>query len=397
MDMKPENMLSLKVGRVVSKLIPINHFITTEEYNSFIGSDEPLDTLRLSPTLADEWRLLPQNFGNVYLGETFSFVVNCTNDSVREVVTDVVVRVDLQVGNRVVNLGEIKTSLLDAKQCINDIMKHEVKELGSHVLICTIGFTMSSNERQNYRKFFKFQVLKPLDVKTKFYNAESDEVYLEALLQNLTTIPICLDRVMLEPSPYFDVKPMNTIINEDNVEHWVFGKVNRFNSQECRQYLFSLTPKPNIKYNASILKNLTEIGKLDIVWVTGIGERGHLQTSQLERMTPVYGDLKLIIESIESKVKLKTKFDIIFRLINCCNRSIEPILSFDNLGTNQALLWLGISGQSLGPLKPSSFVDFELSVYPIECNLHCLPTLKITDSYLKIDYKFDEIASVFVE
>ena len=107
---------------------------------------------------------------------------------------------------------------------------------------------------------------------------------MEALLQNMTTIPICLERVMLEPSPYFDVKPMNTIINEDNVEHWVFGKVNRFNSQECRQYLFCLTPKPNIKYNASILKNLTEIGKLDIVWVTGIGERGHLQTSQLERM-----------------------------------------------------------------------------------------------------------------
>ncbi len=34
--------------------------------------------------------------------------------------------------------------------------------------------------QDSFRKFFKFQVLKPLDVKTKFYNAETDEVYLEA-------------------------------------------------------------------------------------------------------------------------------------------------------------------------------------------------------------------------
>ncbi|CAG2183831.1 unnamed protein product, partial [Oppiella nova] len=86
---------------------------------------------------------------------------------------------------------------------------------------------------------------------------------------------------------------------------------------ECRQYLFCLTPKPNIKYNSSVLKNLTEIGKLDIIWVTGIGERGHLQTSQLERMPPNYGDMKLMIERIESKASLKSKFEVTFRLINC--------------------------------------------------------------------------------
>jgi len=206
-----------------------------------------------------------------------------------------------------------------------------------------------------------------------------------------------LERVMLEPSPYFDVKPMNTIVAEDNVEHWVFGKVNRFNSQECRQYLFCLTPKPNIKYNWSVLKNLTEIGKLDIIWVTGIGERGHLQTSQLERMPPNYGDMKLMIERIESKASLKSKFEVTFRLINCCNRTVDPILYFDNWAQNQPLLWLGLSGRPLGVMEPSAYVDFELSVYPIEVGMHCLPTIKITDSYLKIDYKFDEIAFVFVE
>ena len=41
---------------------------------------------------------------------------------------------------------------------------------------------------QSFRKFFKFQVVKPLDVKTKFYNTENDEVYLEAQVNNFYII-----------------------------------------------------------------------------------------------------------------------------------------------------------------------------------------------------------------
>jgi len=78
-------------------------------------------------------------------------------------------------------------------------------------------------------------------------------------------------------------------------------------------------------------------------------------------------------------------------------RTIEPQLNFDNFELNQSLLWLGLSGRSLGQLEPSSFVDFELSLYPIKTGMHCLPRIKISDSTLKNDYHFDEIAFVFVE
>lgn len=58
----------------------------------------------------------------------------------------------------------------------------------------------------SFRKFFKIHVLKPLDVKTKFYNAESDDVYLEAQVQNITSGPICLEKVALEASHLFTGK-----------------------------------------------------------------------------------------------------------------------------------------------------------------------------------------------
>lgn len=112
---------------------------------------------------------------------------------------------------------------------------------------------------------------------------QSDEVYLEALLQNLTALPLCLERVSLDPSQYFDVKEMNKIFINDQ-QQWVFGIINRFNPLESRQYLFCLTPQTELKKNSKHLRSITVIGKLDIMWTSAIGVRGHLQTSQLERM-----------------------------------------------------------------------------------------------------------------
>lgn len=50
------------------------------------------------------------------------------------------------------------------------------------------------------------------------------------------------------------------------------------------QYLFCLRPKPGTQTYSKLVKNVASIGKLDIVWRTCMGERGRLQTSQLERM-----------------------------------------------------------------------------------------------------------------
>lgn len=47
-------------------------------------------------------------------------------------------------------------------------------------LVCEVHYATPAGLQETFRKFFKFQVMKPLDVKTKFYNADNDEVYLEA-------------------------------------------------------------------------------------------------------------------------------------------------------------------------------------------------------------------------
>jgi hypothetical protein len=58
----------------------------------------------------------------------------------------------------------------------------------------------------NLRKYFKFPVEKPLDVRTKFFSTEdnlSNDVYLEAQIQNLCNSFIVLEKVELQPSEFY--------------------------------------------------------------------------------------------------------------------------------------------------------------------------------------------------
>lgn len=103
---------------------------------------------------------------------------------------------------------------------------------------------------------------------------------MEALFQNLTNLPIQMRSVNFE-STNFDVNSLNYVMN--NANQWIFGEKNRLNPMESRQYLYLLKPKKEIRFDANALNSITAFGKLDIVWVSGIGEKGRIQTYQLEK------------------------------------------------------------------------------------------------------------------
>ncbi|KIH59496.1 hypothetical protein ANCDUO_10268 [Ancylostoma duodenale] len=109
---------------------------------------------------------------NIYLGETFTFYMNVVNESDQKV-TDVSVKCELQTNSQRVNLtSSVQDVVLEPSNSSGHIISHEVKEIGQHILICSVNYKTSSDEKMYFRKFFKFPVGKPIDVKTKFYNAE---------------------------------------------------------------------------------------------------------------------------------------------------------------------------------------------------------------------------------
>ncbi|CAB1332627.1 unnamed protein product, partial [Coregonus sp. 'balchen'] len=253
---------------------------------------------------------------------------------------------DLQTSSQRLNLSASNNAVTELKpeSCIDD-----------------------AGEKLYFRKFFKFQVLKPLDVKTKFYNAETDEVFLEAQIQNITTLPMFMEKVSLEPSMMYNVTELNTVETGD-VGTSTFGKMSYLQPMDTRQYLYCLKPKPEFAEKAGVIKGVTVIGKLDIVWKTNLGERGRLQTSQLQRMAPGYGDVRLSLEMIPDTVNLEEPFDITCKITNCSERTMDLVLEMCN---TCSIHWCGVSGRQLGK---------------------SISGLRLTDTFLKRTYEYDDIA-----
>lgn len=248
-------------------------------------------------------------------------------------------------------------------------------------MVCEVQYTTPNNVPETFRKFFKFQVFKPLDVKTKFYNADTDEVYLEAQIQNITAGTICLESVELESSDTYTAQSLNTLPNGETV----FRSKHMLEPQNSCQFLYCIRPTAALAADQKALRQTNNIGKLDIIWRSNLGERGRLQTSQLQRnvsetgeqypIAPFYrslphvpqpvehGDLRLTVLEAKSTVRIGQPYDVRCRLHNTSERAMELHLALQTI----AKLGCGYTGAS----------EFMVSARCEACALRvceCVPT-----------------------
>uniref|UniRef100_A0A8C2ZM31 Trafficking protein particle complex subunit 13 n=1 Tax=Cyclopterus lumpus TaxID=8103 RepID=A0A8C2ZM31_CYCLU len=347
---KQEHLLALKVMRLTKPTLFTNMPVTCEDRDlpgdlfDQLMREDPSTINGAEALMLGEMLTLPQNFGNIFLGETFSSYISVHNDS-SQVVKDVLVKADLQTSSQRLNLSASNSAVaeLQPECCIDDVIHHEVKEIGTHILVCAVSYTTQYGEKLYFRKFFKFQ---------------TDEVFLEAQIQNITTSPMFMEKVSLEPSMMYNVTELNTVAGGEDGES-TFGKMSYLQPTDTRQYLYCLKPKPEYAEKAGVIKGVTVIGKLDIVWKTNLGERGRLQTSQLQRMAPGYGDIRLSLEMIPDTVNLEEPFDIICKITNCSERTMDLELEMCN---TRSIHWCGVSGRQLGKLSPGAFLSLPLTL-----------------------------------
>ncbi|XP_030291314.1 trafficking protein particle complex subunit 13 isoform X3 [Sparus aurata] len=382
---KQEHLLALKVMRLTKPTLFTNMPVTCEERDlpgDLFGQlmrEDPSTIKGAEILMLGEMLTLPQNFGNIFLGETFSSYISVHNDS-NQVVKDILVKADLQTSSQRLNLSASNSAVAELKPecCIDDVIHHEVKEIGTHILVCAVSYTTQYGEKLYFRKFFKFQ---------------TDEVFLEAQIQNITTSPMFMEKVSLEPSMMYNVTELNTVAATDDGGESTFGKMSYLQPMDTRQYLYCLKPKPEYAEKAGVIKGVTVIGKLDIVWKTNLGERGRLQTSQLQRMAPGYGDIRLSLEIIPDTVNLEEPFDIICKITNCSERTMDLVLEMCN---TRSIHWCGVSGRQLGKLSPAAFLSLPLTLLSSVQGLQSISGLRLTDTFLKRTYEYDDIAQVCV-
>ena len=326
---------------------------------------------------------LPSSFGNIYLGETFSCFISVGNEG-DVVVRDVGVKVEIQVGNNrmvlsdtVGTLGSSTTATpvtpnpalqpkrvsLIPGQTTSFLISHEIKDLGTHILVCSVHYTLAG-ERKYFRKFFKFQVLNPLAVKTKVHtvnNKEGEVVLMEVQVQNTTTTQLTFSQLKFEPSDVFMFTDLNTM-DEQGVKKSIFES-ETLDIKETRQMLYLLTPKPGLEAQA---KEKQELGKLDIVWRICMADIGKLQTAQLTRKLSVPTPFNVAVLSRPEEVYAEDVFSITFRVKNLLNDKarLSLVAVKNKMGS---ILIQGTSERMLGVLEKGAVKDVKvdfLGLYP---------------------------------
>lgn len=397
---KKDHLLALKVMRLTRPTLISPDVVVSETSdlpsNLFENSGEKnTNVIKSSESIGDgQFMLLPQSFGNIYLGETFSSYIclhNCTTHPVQGVSVSAELQSDKTKILLPINENKPTPITLHPNETLDDVIHHEVREIGVHILVCEVHYKTPAGLNEVFRKFFKFHVLKPLDVQTKFYNAETDEVYLEVQIQNITAGPICLETVELQNTDKYNVTSLNTLSNGESV----FKSKSMLQPQNSCQFLYCIKPIPELAGNLKQLKLEKNIGKLDILWRSNLGERGRLQTSQLERSPIEYGDIRLTVIEAKNIVKIGDVFDFMCRLTNTSDRIMELQLKL-NAKTELGCHYTGSTDFTLGSIEAEASKDFRLSVCPVKIGLISVTQLQITDTVLKRTYEFEDIVQVLV-
>ncbi|TFK42800.1 hypothetical protein BDQ12DRAFT_710033 [Crucibulum laeve] len=319
----PAHLLSLKVMRVSRPALASSWqpFYSSSPSFSAHSSASILSLQGATPlpghpkTLRDlthtsELLTLPASFGSIQLGETFSSCL-CVNNEAQVEVMDICLKVEMQTVTAKVVLSESAGQQLAPGDTLESVVHHEIKELGQHVLACTVTYRLPPNARSvpgasedsndpgllTFRKFYKFAVTNPLSVKTKVHTPKSpsatlspeerDKVFLEVHIQNLTQEPMCFGKMSFECSEGWDVQDANVQESEHDISIFE-GSLAVMQPQDMRQYIYILTPKqtttvPVVHAPGSIIP----LGRLDISWRTSFGEPGRLLTSVLSRRIPL--------------------------------------------------------------------------------------------------------------
>ncbi|CAG8466115.1 3930_t:CDS:1 [Paraglomus occultum] len=454
-DSQREHILSLKVMRLSKPTLGQTHPVYYENSSMISNALESLASTELiakqaTPTQKIPLRDLgvssllsiPSSFGIIYLGETFDFYLCINNDST-QYAYNVSVRAELQTSAQrfcLIDTNDKPLATLESSKASEFVAQHEIKELGVHTLVCTVGYVTEEKEKKSFRKYYKFQVMNPLAVKTKVNNMADGKVFLEVQVHNVAERVMYLERMKFEPGDIFTYNDLNHVVEEGESENRetrgedtkdilsnvgghtegqkdttnvvgtvssnstsagkdgiskksIFGAYNYLNPQDIRQYLYMLNPKSDV--DDRVARTTNALGKLDIIWRSSFGETGRLQTSQLTRKPLILEDIDLSVVSVPDVIRLESPFTISCKVRNRTTSLLKIVVTAvkNKMG---AVLLAGASSKYLGELSPNGVVQFDMEFFPLAPGLQRVGGLRVLDVIGGYSKDVEHLTDIFV-
>ncbi|KAM0747971.1 DUF974-domain-containing protein [Meredithblackwellia eburnea MCA 4105] len=333
--------LSLKVLRAsLPSLAP-----SSTPFSLYNDENDPINQLDSNSVLGgpaqgpfSDALLLPASFGTIFLGETFSALLCLSNDLIVPptptptsttappppppalIAHSPILKVEMHTLHpttgaplskhhlKTVYAPSSEDRLAPGEETTAEV-RHEIKELGVHSLVCTVGYgaKMSGNGEmtsRSFRKVYKFQVSNPLSVRTKAHSPsptslllpqERQKIFLEVQVQNQAQREMVFEKMLFVPlegwtlvdaSRVFPPTPPTSDGDDDGTLPLFSPSTSSslLPPNHTRQYLYILSAPPSSPLPTPGTSQ--PLGRLDIEWRTANGEKGRLMTSMLGRKVP---------------------------------------------------------------------------------------------------------------
>ncbi|KAJ1974738.1 hypothetical protein H4R34_004606 [Dimargaris verticillata] len=477
---------------------------------------------------------IPSTFGNLHLGETMAVTVCLGADPSlaaasrgdhhsggaarlpssslqtenllpsRTLITDIALKIELQTSTQRWLVHDTTTEphkRLHPGENLQTTVRHELREVGMHVLICTVYYSVSeappnlpalpertsspagsrlhssssptlrrnsltprssprlpnatgvdlgtdplsvhaaTHTRQSIRRFFKFQVINPLVVKTKVHHTSlHDQILLETQVQNATESPMYIEQILFDPAAAFICQDLNYCpppSTTDSSSAWpntastshteaqgppIYGPHDYLGPHCVRQYLYALHPRSVQDHDVFYAANL---GKIDLVWRGPFGAKGRLQTSTLTRKLPeealrcIHSSSRsstqsashapapspasatdwLILHALEpspAHVIVEKPFYLTGQITNTGTELVQLQLTVSSTRRGSTLLVYGASTVYVGTVEPQATVPFQCQLIPLATGSQAFGGIQVRDLLSGTTREWEHITDVLV-
>nr|XP_043618619.1 trafficking protein particle complex subunit 13-like [Erigeron canadensis] len=345
--------------------------------------------------------VLPQSFGAIYLGETFCSYISINNSSNFEV-RDIIIKSEIQTERQRILLLDTTKSPVESIRAggrYDFIVEHDVKELGSHTLVCTALYYDGDADRKYLPQYFKFIVSNPLSVRTKV-RVVKETTFLETCLENNTKSNLFMDQVEFEPAPRWSA----TMLKAD-VHHSEIGGFTREifkppvlvrSGGGIYNYLYALKMSPQ----PTKIEGNNFLGKLQITWRTNLGEPGRLQTQQIIGNPVLRKEVDLKAVQVPSVIIIEKPFPVQLSLTNLTGKKLGPFevcLPLNDSKEEKAVMISGLQRMDLPVVEEFASLEFQLNLISAKLGVQKITGITVFDTVEKKTYDAMPDMEIFVD
>lgn len=260
--------------------------------------------LTLGPDFAvSPYLLFPDSFGDIYTGELFSAYIAVVNGVQDAPFHQVSLSIRLQTSNATHDLSDIRPAatpgappgtakILNPNETLDMVVQQELTELGTHTLRVSVQYLNNrSSEPKTLRKFYRFNVLQPLQVASQCcdMHIHHDKLMVQTKVTNTTKSPLFIEDVKFipafrdsqvvqvhAPNRYQTLPdvPITTGVESPSSLPHPLSALAHFNLDS----LPMLLPDESYAYSFIVSKSLDQgnrvIGVPEIKWCSYMGEHG---------------------------------------------------------------------------------------------------------------------------